>query len=132
MNNYSIHDHLRFSENYWGYDWWLEMISNDIVILILPKINRRKINHYILRNYLSIFYWSIILMIMTSLLWQLDYILDNTNTTCMTLHLSIDLPSLTQSRNYNIHCIHYLVLTSLTPTCDHVTLSYTLSYTCID
>jgi len=30
-------------------------------------------------------------MIMTDLLWPLDYILDDTNTTCTTLHLSLDM-----------------------------------------
>jgi len=48
-----------------------------------------KIDHYILRNYSSMFCWIMLHMIMTDLLRLLDYILDDTDITCTTLHLSL-------------------------------------------
>jgi len=40
---------------------------------------------------LRIFYWIIMLVILTSLLWLLDYVFDDSDTTCTTLWLSLDI-----------------------------------------
>ena len=50
-----------------------------------------EIDHYILRNYSKIFYWIILHMFMTDLLWPLHYILGDTDTTYTILHLSLDI-----------------------------------------
>jgi len=46
------------------------------------------------------------------------------------IHLLI-LSSLVLSRDHDIHCIHYLALTFLISTCDHIPPSHPLSCTCL-
>jgi len=72
--------------------WWMEKdyISNDTLILILQEIHqeiRPLYSEELFENILLIMLY----MIMTDLLRPLDYILDDTDITCTTMHISLDI-----------------------------------------
>jgi len=96
--------------------------------MILQEINRENQSLYFEKLFEDILL-DYNLMIMANLLWPLDYVLDDNDTTCSTLHLSIDI-ALVYIVPWSWFTLYDNVI--LNPTCDHVSLSHTTSYTCID
>ena len=99
---------------------WLmtkDCISDDIMILTLPEINRGNLSLYFEEIFEDILLDYNIYTIMTSLLWSW-YVLDDTDTSCTTLHSSPVITIIYIMSWSWLHYIHYLTLTFLIPICD--------------